>query len=174
MAAMRSHLASCATHAAAAAELRAVADGLADTAEAMPPPPLLRARVLAAVAAEPRDTELRAQPRLVTPQGARNDAKVLLFPSRTWAAIAAVLVVAVGALLVWNAVLLNRGADPNANAFARRLTSVETLRSPDGAGGATVVVFGDQRKAVIVGDGMPRLDATKAYQAWAIRDGRPQ
>ncbi len=184
-AAVRAHLATCATHAAEAAELRAYADLLPHAVDATPAPTRLRGRVLDAISAEARgaSTQQTPQPRDFATAGRerersgalRGESNILLFRSRTWASIAAVLVAAIGALLVWNLVLVNGGGGTNETEFAQRITSTVPLRSPRGAGGsASVVYLGNQHKAIIVGEGIARLDDSKTYEAWAIGGQRPK
>lgn len=172
MAAVRAHLPTCPEHAAAAAELRAVAVALGETADAMAPPPDLRARVAAAVgASEPaagttvikRPVEM--QSRTAPHQASRRFAGL---SAPTWGAIAAVLAVAVAGLLAWNIALRNGDSGSNA-----RVQAVTTLEQETGAAAGHVVVF-DDGTATVVGNAMPRLDTTQAYQLWSLDElGQP-
>ena len=183
-AAMRAHLATCATHAAAAAELLAVAARLPALAEETTPPAALRSRLLAAIAAEPRarDSVVRAMPaarsaapaaaKTATAQRPRSLPSIRLQPY-AWGSIAAIFVAAIAGLLVWNIVLQTRGSTGDASRLASHLERSVPLRSNAGAQGGVVVFFPDERKAVVVGEGLPSLDAGKTYQMWQISGQRP-
>lgn len=166
---MREHLASCAEHAAKVAALRAVASYLPAAEEVAPPPAGLRRRVVDAVAAEASkagDTPVRLRPARRWQPAAS--------PVRAWMGVAAVLVAAVGGLLAWNIVLLNRDG-AGLQQLAARATAARPLIAGDQSGPVgTVLYFADERRAVVVADGLGELDASQSYQLWAIADGAPQ
>ena len=169
-AAMREHIAGCDEHAAKAAELRAVALQLPALADPVDAPPLLRARVLDAVA---RDAARSDAPRRISDAIPRDRAqqRPLRAPSFSpaWGALAAALVIALGGLLAWNLVLQNRDGD-GVTRLASRATSVTTLKPATGAAGGTVVYFGADKQALVIADGLVQLDAGKqTYQMWAVR-----
>lgn len=173
-AAMRQHIANCDEHAAKAAELRAVALQLPALAEPAAAPPLLRARVLDAVAREAAEGS-RAPRRISDPAPAGGvrwgRSRVRTF-SPAWGALAAAVVIVLGGLLAWNVVLQNRDGD-SVSRLASRATSVATLKPASGAAGGTVVYFAAEKKALIITDGLAQLDAGKqTYQMWAIRGDR--
>ncbi|MBF6599160.1 MAG: anti-sigma factor [Dehalococcoidia bacterium] len=180
---MAAHLRSCARHAAAAADWRATAARLAATADVVAPPPALRSRVLQAIAATPQDGVARpvlagAIPRAGDQQRRRPPpvaaARRRFFELRpaAWAAVAAVLVAAVIGLGAWNAVLQRRsGAD--VGRLATRASSVSALRMNGTQNAGVVVYYANEKKALIVTDGLPALNAaTQTYQLWAISGGR--
>ncbi len=168
-AAMRTHIAGCEEHAAKVAGLRAVALELPALAEPMTAPPQLRARLLDAIADE------AATPRPITRAASTAPrARVLWHPSNrffqpnAWSAIAAALVIALGGLLAWNLVLVNRD-DSGVSEFATRATSISTLKRSAGGNAGTVVYFGDDKKALVILDDLPPLDSKKnVYEMWAI------
>lgn len=172
MAAVRAHLATCPEHAAAAAELRAVAVTLGETADEMAPPSGLRARIAAAVSGSgtavgttvtDRPVEMRSQ--VDARQSSRRFGGL---SAPEWGAIAAVLAIAVAGLLAWNIALRNgeSGADT-------RVQAVTPLQQDTGATAGFVVVF-DDSTAAVVGNAMPRLDTSQAYQLWSLDElGRP-
>ncbi len=172
MAAMRAHLATCPEHSAAAAELRAVAMTLGETTDEMAPPPGLRARIAAAVGeSEPAsgttviDRPVDIRPHTETRQSSRRFGG---FSAQAWGAIAAVLAIAVAGLLAWNMALRNGDSGSDA-----RVQAVTTLQVESGAAAGHVVVF-DDGTATVVGNAMPRLDTTHAYQLWSLDElGQP-
>lgn len=189
--AMRAHMASCATHAEAIAELRAVAVRLHALVGETPPPAALRSRVLAAVAAEPaasRDgvvTPMRGTRLATTGASDARAANARMVPTATtsrriptyaWGSIAAVFVAAIAGLLVWNIVLQRRLDNrDSATQLAQRLERSVPLRAPDATsdGGGTVVFLPDERRAVVLGDELPALDAGHTYQMWEIDQQSP-
>jgi anti-sigma-K factor RskA len=169
-AAMRAHIEGCAEHAAKAAELRAVAVELPALADPVAAPPLLRARVLDAIAREAASPP--AAVRSIAAAAPRN--RVLWRPANTrvfspvWGSLAAALVIAIGGLLAWNLVLQNRNG-ASVDRLASRATSVATLKPSSGGAGGTVVYFASDKKALVITDGLTPLDASaKTYQMWAL------
>jgi anti-sigma-K factor RskA len=160
--AVQAHLATCPEHAAKASELRAVAALLHDAVEPMTPPAGLRDRITGAIAATPE----RNQPSALTDyQSVRAQAAskpVARRPSQyVWGAIAAALLIAVAGLLAWNINLQsNGGSSPD-------VLAVRPLTQDTGATAGYVVLFADDDVAV-VGESLPRLDASQVYQLWAL------
>ena len=178
---MRAHLVSCADHAARVAELRAVALELPALADPIPAPIGLRARVLVAI--EQESAPRQSAPRSIDAPMKRAEARVLWRPanirsfSTAWGAIAAALVIALGGLLAWNLVLQNRSG-ASVERLASRATSVTALRqTSDGVESeivrGTVVYFGEDKKALLISEGLTPLDGTKTYQMWAVGGGQP-
>jgi anti-sigma-K factor RskA len=173
---MRAHIDGCDEHATKAAELRAVALQMHDLAEPVAAPAALRGRVLDAVAREAAAPA--TEPRQIRDGASRGgSARVLWARPRSWAspwgALAAALVLALGGLLTWNVTLMNRD-DANVDRLATRATSVSTLRGSVGGAAGTVVYFGDDKKALVIVDGLPQLDASKnVYQMWAVGEANP-
>jgi len=164
--AVREHLVGCASHAASAAELRTVAQGLAATVEPVTPPARLRSRIIAAVdAADGRKTPVdiatgRAQSTRRNPWA--------------WAGAAAAAAIIVG-LVAWNVVLIRRSNGGDLQRLASRAQIVSTLQSQHAAGSGVVLYFSDDKKALVVGDGMAALDpAVHTYQLWEINGGAPK
>ena len=190
--AMRAHIATCPAHAAAVAELRAVAARLPALVDAMPAPAALRSRVLAAITAEQPSarvgvvTPLRpsrrapatptADSRPPTATSTRTAAATMRrLPTYAWGSIAAVFVAAIAGLLVWNIVLQNRlDSRGGADQLAQHLERSVPLRADDAAnGGGTVVFFPDERRAVVLGERLPQPAAGKTYQMWKLGSERP-
>ncbi len=177
--AMRVHLASCAEHAAKGAELRAAASGLYALAEPVAAPPALRSRILASIAETPQErpgsaaSVAAAAP--VRFEGRRDRApraRLQWAPSRSmFGALAAAVIVLVGGLIAWNVVLMNRLDRGDAERFARSAPAVHRLevRGPSGTG--AVVYFGDEKRAVVVLDGVEALDSNMTYQMWTLGAG---
>jgi len=161
---VRAHLRDCATHAAEASELRAVTAGLADTVEPLTPPASLRSRVIAAVAvADQRGTPGTGAARRVRWRG----------QAWTWAAAAAA--VAIVGLVAWNVVLLTRSSGESLEGLARRAQIVSTLQPQGAPGGGVVLYFPDDRKAIVLGNGIRELDAAvSTYQLWEIAGDTPR
>ncbi|MBI4570661.1 MAG: zf-HC2 domain-containing protein, partial [Chloroflexi bacterium] len=138
-AAVRAHLTSCRRHDASLAELQSVAERLLLAADDVELPAALRSRLLdafnAAVAAESKVTPLSPRPR---------SAMQARF---AYLAAAAVLVLAVVGLSVWN-VILQTGDDDG------RATVVAQLTGEAGSG--QVVYLQDQQLAVLTLD-LPEL-----------------
>lgn len=167
--AVREHLLECAVHAAEARGLRATAARLAASTEPMTPPPGLRSRILDAVGTDPA-----AAPVDITTGRAR---RLPAPPYQRWylgAAAAAALII-VG-LVAWNVVLLSRGDGGNdVQQLASRARIVTSLEAQDVEGGGVVLYFPDEKKALVVGDGMRPLDpAESTYQLWEIDGGQPR
>lgn len=164
--AVREHLLECAVHAAEARDLRSTAARLAATAEPMAPPPDLRSRILRAVeAAEPA-----AAPVDITVARERRRP----YPSWYLGAAAAAALIMVG-LVAWNIVLLNRGGGNDVQQLASRAQIVTSLQAQNVEGGGVVLYFPDEKKALVVGDGMTPLDpARSTYQLWEIDGGQPR
>ena len=177
-ASMRAHLEGCAQHAAQAGELRAIALHMHELAEPMDAPVRLRGRVLDAIAREANTGAAVPEPRSIGSAPSTRDrvqwgpSNRRLFAPSGWMAIAAALVIAVGGLVGWNLVLQNRD-NAGVERLATRATTVATLKQPSGSAAGTVVYFGDDKKALIITQGLDRLDATKTYQMWAVGGAQP-
>ena len=173
-AAVRAHLAGCAAHAAKAAELRAIARELHAASDAVAAPAALRSRVLDAIAREPQASATPTPARLsdartrTAPESRIQwrPSNVRGFPSVAmgFGALAAALLVVIGGLTAWNVTLRNRLDD---RLDASRATAVAPLTG-SASGRGVVLYFADNKKAVVVGDGMPVLDASKTYQLWRL------
>jgi len=193
--AVRAHLASCSEAHAEIRELGGVAPALATIAEPVESPPELKARILAAIAAEPRAASARrsttetmatrrerpvfAEPTFKTP-----DRPVWRPPVwASWgAAVATVLVLAV--VGVWALGVQSRADEMGKRdailsdavaAFSQAGSSVAVIRpsgtsTTSGSGFAAVTADG---KAYLVMVGLPEAPTGKSYQAWFIRDNQP-
>jgi anti-sigma-K factor RskA len=169
-AAMQAHISSCAEHAAKVADLRGVAVELSALAEPMETPPRLRARVLDAVAAtSARSTAQREMSRAsALARGDQDSARLNRASLYRWGALAAAVLVMLGSLLAWNLILMNRD-NRGVDQFATRATSIATLKQISGATAGTVVYFDGDKKALVVLDSLPPLDASKnVYEMWAV------
>jgi anti-sigma-K factor RskA len=173
---VRKHIATCASHAGEVAELRSIASGLALLATPVTPPASLRDRTMQTVAQTAQEPPaakvrtLRPQSRLQWGPSSRS-----FFPSPAWGALAAVVVAAIGGLLVWNAILLSDddGGDPAR--LATSVTAVEPVTVSEGApGGGYVLYFGEQRRAVFIGEDMPALSDDETYQLWSVAGEVPE
>lgn len=173
--ALEAHLASCTRHAADLRDLRdlrMVARAMPALADASPPPPALRARILSAVAADaPGGTAGLALPRAagepvrIRP-GSATQRRISL-ASRGWLALAAAVAAAFIGLAAWN-IALQRGGQSDPAALAARATSVRTLFSREDMPIGVVLYFADEKKAVLISGNMTPLDAAYTYQMWSI------
>ncbi|MEX0750768.1 MAG: anti-sigma factor [Dehalococcoidia bacterium] len=174
---LRAHIATCANHAAQAVEMRALAARMPALVEPMQPPEGLRARILEAVREAPQaQTRNAAAPRSIV-RGPRRAVRAARDTSRgwryAWGAVAAVLVAAIGGLLAWNVVLMNRLDDDGVSEFASAITTWAPLQSANGENSGMVVYFGETDEAVVIAHGISPLDASRqAYQLWSMRDGQ--
>jgi anti-sigma-K factor RskA len=170
-AAVRAHLAHCTFCRHTVAHLRAAADLLALAAEPVAPPPALRARVLAAVAAEsvPRPSPPGAEP---------------LAPARPfgwWLATAALLLLVLGLGVV--AVALQQRTVRLEHELAQQAWRIaqyeQAARAVPLAGAAAPQASGmlfvgpSASPPLLVLRELPPLPADRAYQVWYIRDGQP-
>lgn len=166
-AAMQAHLTTCPQHAVKAEELRAVAATLHGAVEPMTPPAGLRSRITDAIAATPQ----RNQPSSLTdyqrqrPPLTASKAITGRPVQYVWGAIAASLLIAVAGLLAWNITLQGDNGSPD-------VLAVHQLKQDSGATAGYVVLF-DDHAASVVGESLPRLDASRVYQLWALSsDGK--
>jgi anti-sigma-K factor RskA len=165
-AAFRAHLESCADHAAKGAVLRTTAGALAATVDDISPPPGLRRKIADAVAATAGVTR---EPAVSIPIGIRQrtadgtpaHGRFARLTAPAWGAIAAALAIAVAGLIAWNIALTS---DAGRSA---RVESVSTLEQSTGAQVGFVIVF-DDGTATVVGEALPRLDPSQAYQMWSL------
>ena len=143
--------------------MRAVAALLHDAAEPMTPPAGLRDRVTGAISATPQrsqpssltDYQSMRAPQAASKPGARRPVQY------GWGAIAAALLIAVAGLLTWNINLQsNGGSSPD-------VLAVRPLTQDTGATAGYLVIF-DGDNASVVGEALPRLDASQVYQLWAL------
>lgn len=180
----RAHLATCAHHRKLAAEMRAISHEMPALADPMPPPAALRARILDAVRNEPQELAAPAAVRTAGAAAPRSIVRGASSPVRqseapgwrrgqyAWGALAAVIVAAIGGLLTWNVVLMNRLDDDGADAFASAVTAFAPLESATGESAGAVVYFGEDRRAVVVANDLKAIDAAEeTYQLWAVTDG---
>lgn len=169
---VRAHVETCARHATEVSELRAVAARLPALAGEVQPPVALRTRVLDAVRATPQMPERETPRPIVRGPRARGTPANERDRRIQWGALAAVVVAAIGGLLAWNVVLMQRLGDDGATEFASAITATAALESADGVRAGTVVYFGDEREAVVIADGLDALDASReTYQLWSLVDG---
>jgi anti-sigma-K factor RskA len=175
-AAVRTHLPHCAFCRHTVARLHAAADLLALAAEPVAPPPALRDRLLAAVAAEAAP---RPVPSSRPPLSAEPGAPARLFG--WWLATAALLLVALGLGIV-AAALQQRTVrlEQELAQQARRIAQYEeTARAVPLAGAAAPQASGllfvgpSAAPPLLVLRDLPPLPADRAYQVWYIRDSQP-
>lgn len=159
------HLATCAD---CRAEVAGFHETLADLAiaGAEAPPASSRAEVLVSVAAT------RQVPPTGAPVTALDDRRR---HTATWVlAAAACLLVVLGAVVALTSPD-RRASDAEQIAAIVAADDARTIRlEGDGRGPVTLVWSAGRGEAALVGDGVERIDATKAYELWAIRDGTPE
>jgi anti-sigma-K factor RskA len=171
-ASVRAHLATCAECQAEMAELWLAVDSLPSTIEPMAPPPALRERIAAAIAAEavapaPEPVATIAPPPPV-PEPIR---KPPSFWSRAtpWAAAAAILLLLSAGLLVWNLRLREQIATAP---VAETIALAPTDAAP-GARGEVTYLPEDSLLLLNVQD-LPPLELDQVYEVWLIgEDGVP-
>ena len=168
------HLRSCAEHRAMALELRRTSAALPLTVDEGDPSPELRARIVEAVKATPREPMPRMAP--VTPQGEARGSTVLSFRRRwrlsTWAtrwsrvavAAAVALALGIGGLIGYQ---LGHGSAPQ--------VAYTFQGDPTAAPGAEarLVYFKDRKQAVVAATGLPPLASGQIYEMWLINGGVP-
>ena len=189
MDAVRAHLAGCPEAHAEVAELGSVVPALFESVEPVPPPPGLKARILAAAAAE--------QPAMTPDQPARSPEPVqsaaperrgfdigALFRRPIWAGIAVAAVVAAVALGALSVQLSTQVESLSAyrdgvvevlEEAARPGAQLAVLVAPENAPGpkGLAAVGADGRVALVVRDLAPTT-GTQVYTAWLIgADGTP-
>ncbi len=170
------HLSRCKTCASEVRGLREVTTMLA-MAAALPPPPALRDRVLAAVG------RTRQQPPAIDTQPGRGPLwgwwpghRSLWLP-RLALAVAGVGVAAAAALAVMLAGVQHRldVAQAENHAIAEVLAAPDArilTRSASAGGTATVIVSRAERELIVTTAGLRPLPATKVYEAWLINPRR--
>jgi anti-sigma-K factor RskA len=168
----RAHLVRCERHRAMAAELRAAGSALPDAAEPLPPASALRARILDAVHESPQMLPATRASNVTAAPDRRRARSTPLSPfgraRLAWGAIAAAVVAAIVGLSAWNVVLLNRD-DGGAQEFASAITASAPLETAGGERVGTLVYFGDEHRAVLIAEGVQRLDPSRqTYQMWSI------
>jgi anti-sigma-K factor RskA len=151
---VRAHLATCRRHDAALAELRATVDSLALAAPEREPSAGLRARVLAAIDAEPAE-------RVVVPMRPR---RWFAAPGPSFAlAAAAVLLIAI-ALGTWAAVVLTGDGEGGGGTLTASLS---------GSGGTGQFTYSEDDRTGVFDIDLADPPAGSQYQAWAIRESGP-
>ncbi|MDR2322503.1 MAG: anti-sigma factor [Microbacterium sp.] len=178
-------------------EWTTIADDDADTASllaegvpAVPPPPGIRDALLARIAVTTQEPEDAAEP--VVPagpekappapaaagagSGARDDARSPRRPRRLLFGLAAGLVLLIG-LGVGAAVVIPQLLRPAAVVALDRIENApdaaeKTVQLPEG-GTATAHWSASMGAAVLVADGLGRLDAAKTYELWFVRGSTP-
>ena len=179
-AAVRAHLATCAACQAEMAELWLAVDSLPDTVEPIEPPPALRDRIAAVIAAEAASPAAAAPapsaapapdpvptiaPAPPAPEPIRKPAS---FWSRAtpWAAVAAVLLLLSAGLLVWNLRLRDEMAS---TPVAETIALVPTDAAPEARGEVTYLPQ-DDLFMLDVRD-LPPLAPDQVYAVWLIEEG---
>jgi anti-sigma factor RsiW len=160
-AAFEAHLASCPDCRREAQAYSAVGYGLLHAVAELPPPPRVRATLIAALA------EQRAQ---------RNPAPRRFSLARAGALAGMLLVVGLSAAMITQVVMLRQqmnamGEQLRVNQTALALVAYPGARSVAVAGenaGGTVVVDADQSLGVLIAWGLPALEASRTYQVWLI------
>jgi negative regulator of sigma E activity len=176
-ASVRAHLATCAECQAEMAELWLAVDSLPGLVEPMAPPPALRDRIAAAIAAEaasaapvPSTPSATPAPELVptiapappVPEPIRKPAS---FWSRAtpWAAAAAILLLLSAGLLVWNL----RLREQIASAPVAETIALAPTNAAPGAGGEVTYLPQDKLLMLDVRD-LPPLEPNQVYEVWLI------
>jgi anti-sigma-K factor RskA len=143
-------------------ELRGVVARVPASLEPMQPSADLRERILTAARAESTDSIAGREPEASGPRQ--------IHPSRRWLpwAIAAVLAIALGGSIVWNARLQDRLDD-------RPDVAVHVVTGSGPAAGTRgqVVVFEDTGGALLSLSALPPLEPGQVYQVWLIDGGSP-
>jgi negative regulator of sigma E activity len=176
-ASVRAHLATCAECQAEMAELWLAVDSLPGLVEPMAPPPALRDRIAAAIAAEaasaapvPSTPSATPAPEPVptiapappVPEPIRKPAS---FWSRAtpWAAAAAILLLLSAGLLVWNL----RLREQIASAPVAETIALAPTNAAPGAGGEVTYLPQDKLLMLDVRD-LPPLEPNQVYEVWLI------
>jgi len=183
--AVRRHLADCPELHAEIAELNSVVPALFEVVEPVAPPIDLKARILAAAAADletRRAATATATPaaRPIVPAAAPRRGWDLgaIFRRPVWAAVAAAAVIAAVALGAWNVQLRDQVAGLEAyragvvailDQAARPGAQLAVLTDPAGAGGQSglAAVAADGSVAIVMRDLAPTT-GTQVYEAWLI------
>jgi len=183
--AVRRHLADCPELHAEMAELNSVVPALFEVVEAIAPPADLKARILAAAAADletrraaPATATPAARPIVPTPTPRRGWDLGAIFRRPVWAAVAAAAVIAAVALGAWNVQLRDQVAGLEAyragvvailDQAARPGAQLAVLTDPAGAGGQSglAAVAADGSVAIVMRDLAPTT-GTQVYEAWLI------
>jgi len=165
------HLRSCAEHRAMAAELRRTSGLLPLTVGEGDPSPELRARIVEAVKATPRE-RLAPSPatepaRGVSPVPLRRIARMPSWASRaSRLAVAAAIVIALGAGGLIGYQLGHATQTQVAYTFQGDATAAPGAE-------ARMVYFKDRKQAVVAVNGLPHLGAGQVYEMWLIKNGVP-
>jgi anti-sigma-K factor RskA len=183
--AVRRHLADCPELHAEMAELNSAVPALFEAVEPVAPPADLKARILAAAAADleaNRAAEATAAPAqrpvVAAPPTRRGWNLGAIFQRPVWAAVAAAAVVAAVALGAWNVQLRDQVAGLEAyragvvailDQAASPGAQLAVLTDPRGAGGQSglAAVAADGSVAIVMRDLAPTT-GTQVYEAWLI------
>ena len=168
----RAHLARGADHGATARGRRAGAAARAEAGARGAPPAALRSRIAAAVSGQgtvgsgqtSREAPVAlSHERTQREQGSGGGVRSRVQWGRmsyAFGALAAGLVIVVAGLLAWNLSLQSDGGTAD-------VLAVKPLVQDTGATAGYLVLLEDDRAAV-VGESLPRLDASQVYQLWSI------
>jgi negative regulator of sigma E activity len=179
-AAVRAHLTTCAECQAEMAELWLAVDSLPNTIEPMEPPPVLRNRIAAAIAAEAASSlapRARSSPEPApaiapAPPAPEPIRKPASFWSRAtpWAAAAAILLLLSAGLLVWN-LRLREEIQQATTPVAETIALAPTDAAPE-AGGEVTYLPQDDLFILDVRD-LPPLAPDQVYEVWLIGEDGP-
>jgi hypothetical protein len=194
---VRRHLASCPEAHPEFAELGGVAPVLFETVEIVPPPPDLKARILAAAAAErPSAVEAPAVPPVTReardirqlpgagePAPDRRGGLADLFRRPVWAAVAMAAALAVVALGAWNLQLRDQLADLTAyrsgvaeilDQAAKPGSRLAVLTAAGGVGPSGLAAVSSTGQVGVVMRDLAPTTGTEVYETWLIgADGQP-
>jgi len=157
MQAVEQHLAVCSECRAEVASLRTAADMIALSAPQVQPPARVKQAILAQV-----QPEKRTMRRTGLTDWLRNPG-----PALGAAALAVLILLLVGNLLLWNQV---RSLSRETNAGSFQVVSLQAEGTAKSASGV-MIVTADGRYGTLVVDGLPVLGAEQQYQLWLIVDG---
>jgi anti-sigma-K factor RskA len=164
------HLPVCAICPPAVAEFRATVAQLPLLVEPERPSPELRARILAAVAAEAGTEPQRGAPAALSPTPLRRRAPQIY-------ALAAVLLLALGlGQLAWNLTLQRdlQRTRAELNQVQGALASTRWQLAAAQAGQpitGELVYLRDRQQAVLVVNGLPALQPNQVYEVWLVNEG---
>jgi negative regulator of sigma E activity len=181
-ASVRAHLATCAECQAEMAELWIAVDSLPNTVEPMEPPPALRGRIAAAIAAEvaspapapPAPSAARASEPVPTVAPAPPAPEPIRKPASFWsratpsAAAAAILLLLSAGLLVWNL----RLREQLATAPVTETIALAPADAAPGAHGEVTYLPQDNLLLLDVRD-LPPLKPDQVYEVWLIGSEGP-
>ena len=146
-------------------DLGSIANLLALAPQEHEPSPELRHNLLSSIEGATDATLTDRSPRLARLQG-------LLVSGRLAAAIAAVAVVAIVGLSIWNASLHGENADLRGELQTRQTHELQGSGAARDVRGEVIRVGDGQ--AVLVAENLPSPPEGKIYEAWLMRDGVPE